>query len=110
MEILAFLCLSVMAWVVGLAIVIPTSLRRRVVTYTLVSLAIVVGGLVVFELVSWLGGLVRFGQAQTLSIPQDYLSHGSLGVVLLLIALVAMVSPVIVAWIVRRRSHDSNPS
>ncbi len=110
MEILAFLCLSSLAWVVGLAIVIPTSLRRRVVTYTLVSAAIVVVGLLLFELVSWLTGLVRIGQAQTLSIPQDYLSRGTLGVVLLLIALVAILSPVIVAWIVRLRSRNSEPS
>lgn len=110
MEILAFLCLSVPAWLVGLAILIPSSLRRQVVTYSLLSLAFVVGGLVLFELVSWGAGLLHFGETSSLSIPKDYLSRGTLGIALLVVAVVAAVSPVLVAWIVRRRSRSSDPS
>ncbi len=110
MEILAFLCLSFPAWLIGLAILIPRSLRRQVVTYSLISFAIVVGGLILFEVVSWAVGLIHFGQANSLSLPKDYLSRGTTGIILLIVALLAAISPVIVAWIVRRRARDVAPT
>jgi hypothetical protein len=107
MEILAFLCLGGLAWLVGLALLIPSSLRRRLLTYSLLSNAFVLIGLLLFELASWWAGVARFGEARALSIPQDYLSRGARGVVLLIVAFAGIASPAIVAWIVRRRSHGS---
>jgi hypothetical protein len=107
MEILAFLCLSLVAWLVGLAMLIPAVLRRRLLTYSLLSIAFILIGLLLFELASWWAGVARFGETRALSIPQDYVSRGVRGVVLLIVALVGIASPVIVAWIVRRRLHGS---
>lgn len=108
MFILAFLSLSGLVWLLGLLWFGPARLRLGI--YSMLSLLFVLAGLILFTLLSWWVGLVRFGVPESLSIPEDYIAQGIVGLVLLLIGIVGMVSPAVAAWLVSRQPVHSMPS
>jgi hypothetical protein len=102
MFILGFLLSSVIVWSLLMAFVTP--LRQHSRPFTLLSLLFVLAGLALFTLFSWTLGLVRLGVPSGVSIPGDYLALGASGILVLLVGIAGVLSPVLAAWLVLRRS------
>ncbi|MCL4396081.1 MAG: hypothetical protein M1482_14985 [Chloroflexi bacterium] len=105
MFILAFLVLAGIAWLVGMVAV--AGVRSRLAAYSALALALAVGGLVIFTVLSMWLGLVRLGVPYDLNIPDDYIARGLAGVAILVVGLAGVVSPLVAAWLVSRRARPS---
>ncbi len=102
MEILAFVCLTGAMWLLGLAMVMGLRLDfRRYTGYSLVFAAV---GLGIFEWGSVGLGLVQFGEAYSVSIPEDYIERGVSGLLLIFEGVLAVFSPFLAAFAVSLRS------
>ncbi len=103
MFILAFLCLAALVWLVGLVL---SPARRQINLYAGLSVSFVFVGLLLFTGLSMMVGLVRFGVAENLSIPGDYIEQGALGVLILAVGLTGVLSPGLAAWLVSTRKLE----
>jgi drug/metabolite transporter (DMT)-like permease len=103
MEIGAYLFLAGIVWLAGL--VPRPHARRRLVAYASLSLLLALAGLILFYLLSAWAGLMRTGVTGSLSIPQDYLARGAVGVLILLVGLAGLLSPLLAAWLLGQQPH-----
>jgi hypothetical protein len=103
MEIGACLFVAGIIWLIGLAL--RPRVRRRLAAYTGLSLLLALAGLILFYLLSAWVGLMRTGVTGSLSIPQDYLARGAVGILILLVGLAGLLSPVLAAWLLSRPPH-----
>ncbi len=101
-----YLCLSGMVWLLGLFIFLQARLRMGL--YSALAIALTATGLILFTLFSMALGLVRFGTPENLSIPQDYIARGAVGVGVLLVGIVGILSPVYAAWWVNRKKGNNH--
>jgi hypothetical protein len=106
MEIGAYLFLTGVVWLAGLAL--WPAVRRRLAAYAGLSLLLALAGLIIFYLLSAWAGFMRSGVTGSLSIPLDYLAKGVVGVLILLVGLAGLLSPLLVAWLLGRfrRTED----
>jgi hypothetical protein len=79
---------------------------RRLTSYIVTSLIVSVVALGVFLLLSSLQGLYRLGTAQTVNFPADYLSAGTIGIVLFVIFVIGVLAPVLLALIFARPDKE----
>ena len=103
--ILGVYCFLGMLFVVAGLLLFPAARKERVRFVLLASLIILVG-LVIFEALSIALGITNFGVPLHSSYPQDYLGHGPLGWLAMLLPLLAALTPLILAawfaWKARR--------
>ncbi len=101
-----YLCLSGIIWVLGLFIFLQA--RLRIGAYSALAVALAATGLILFILLSMGMGLVRFGTPYNLSIPDDYVARGVLGIGALIVGIVGILSPLYAAiWVSRRKGHHN---
>ncbi len=104
MFILAFLVLGGMVWLLGLAFVTPV--RHRAGLYTALSLLFVLVATALFAVLTTWTGIADLtpGTAHSLSVPDDYVARGGIGIAILLEGVLGVVSPALAAWLVSRPS------
>ncbi len=116
MEILAYLCLSSIFFVIGLALIVVflrseacwATVRRQILHYVGISAGVSLTGLLLFEVLAALIFSNRFGHPTSFSIPGDYLVRGVVGIVALIIPILAIIAPLAIAiWEIRKRSNTS---
>jgi hypothetical protein len=96
-----YLCLSGFIMLPGV-IVLSQPPRQRL-KYALLSFLLVVLALVAFEGLSALTGLTRFGEPRDYSYPQDYLTYGPLGWLIMLLLPLGILSPLLLALVFHRK-------
>ncbi len=104
---LMLLLFGAVIWAVGLLLL--KRAQKGIFLYSALSILFVIVGLVVFSLLSaWTGiipleigdgSLVRY----SVSFPYGYLAKGGLGLSVLCIGLLAIISPLLAAWITNRQ-------
>lgn len=106
MFLLAYLLVLAIVWLLVLAISSPT--RSRLARYTTMAVvySLVLVGL--FYSLSWASGLIQFGIAQDWSYPQDFLSRGAAGVLIMLLPIIGVLSPLLAAWMVRSQPRPAD--
>lgn len=78
--------------------------RRRLLRFSLLALLFSSLGLFAFMGLSTMAGILRWGQWQTHRLPQDYIEYGAGGWVIMAIGVFGLLSPLLVALVVRQRS------
>ncbi len=100
----AYICLSGLVWLVGLLVCRPA--RRQCGRHSAVAIGLAATGLVLFILLSLWLGLVQFGTAYNLSIPEDYIGRGGWGIGTLVVGLAGVLSPFGAAvWLAGRKGR-----
>jgi hypothetical protein len=79
-------------------------LRRRLLIFSLVSFALLGLGLLLFLGGSLWTGMLVIGEPQEYRLPEDYLELGLSGVLILIIAALGLLSPLIAAYYVTRKT------
>jgi hypothetical protein len=77
--------------------------RRRMRFFGVWGVVLPTLGLIVFLSLSTVAGVIRIGQAQSSSLPQNYVEAGPLGWVTLAVAVAGILSPALAALLARRR-------
>lgn len=101
MFILMYLFLGGIVWLVGLFLF--QAARVKMGIYSFLALLFALAGLILFTLFSWWAGILplRFGGdsviAYSLSIPDDYLRRGTIGIAILVVGVLGFASPLLAA-------------
>lgn len=108
---LLFLFLGGIVWILGLAFMVPARLRWG--AYTPLSLLFLLAGMVLFALFSWWAGIMtlRFGDdaliTYSIDFPAWYLARGAVGLAIIFVGLLAVISPILAAWLVTNPQKPS---
>lgn len=108
---LLYLVLGGMVWFLGLVLG-----RRQMVSYSVLSLLLVLVGLVLFTLLSAWAGIVPLSLGDgalvsySVSFPDGYLGRGATGIAILCIGILGMLSPAALAWMMSRESPSPRPA
>jgi hypothetical protein len=103
-EIGIYACLGGLVYLLGLFYLRRSG--RSLVVYTLLALVTGCAGLVAFLGLSQWIGVQHFGQVASYNYPRDYLKQGLPGILVLLLSPLWMLSPLLLAYVIRRRDGN----